>query len=90
MSCEKFQEWVKYVINEISSKRMKNPCENCLIRSVCIIPCVELNKFAHKVSVDEDTFLWLNEFELRPRIICLSQNSCELICLYNGGIDELV
>jgi len=57
---------------------MKNPCEECLVKAVCIIPCENLNKFSGSLSLGRghvDYYSdWLKNYECRPAVLELISN----------------
>lgn len=60
---------------------MRNPCENCLVRSTCMKPCDKLSEFGIKILLDNHDLkqkgrshplahmIWLEEYEIRPRVL---------------------
>lgn len=57
------------------SNNSENPCENCIVKSICITPCDELNNFAGKVFTNSKLLspewynFWFKEYECRPGVI---------------------
>ena len=57
---------------------MKNPCELCLIRPMCLIPCDKLNEYTrYVVKIEEFDKIpnhikyWMDYHELRPHVVRL-------------------
>ena len=51
---------------------MKNPCETCLVRSVCTSICDEIISYSREVigQTDFESITnWLCKYEMRPRIL---------------------
>ena len=51
--------------------KSENPCKNCVVKAICMIPCDELNDFAREVSTNTKYDEWLKKYECRPRVLDL-------------------
>ena len=65
--------------NLVLELEINNPCKECLVKVTCTHNCDELNKcvdhfvtiFDKQTSVGIAAEYWLNEIEVRPRVIKL-------------------
>jgi hypothetical protein len=59
---------------------LKNPCETCLIKAICMTPCDSLNKYCcevlNSISIKTNSTLWyeiwMKEYEIRPAVLSLA------------------
>lgn len=51
--------------------KIENPCENCIVKVMCITPCDELNEFAREVLTSTNYDEWLKKYECRSRVLGL-------------------
>lgn len=55
---------------------MKNPCEKCLVRTMCFATvCKDLNLYLYelakenKIDINNYIPVWIKKYEIRPRVI---------------------